>query len=183
MGIGVASGIQAAGMGMSAMGAYNQAMTQKATLGYESAVASNNAQIANYQAQTEQAIGAQQENAQQQKTANMMGAQRATMAANGIDLGQGSASDILTSTQFMGERDALTIRDNTARQAWAYNMNAQNYRGEAATDRAMGSAISPGVGAAASLLTGAASLSSNWKRYGDATNGVGLSLATSMGGK
>lgn len=174
MGIGVASGIQAAGMGMSAMGAYNQAKTQASVLNYEGAIARNNAQIATYQAQTEQQIGAQQENAQQQRTANLFGAQRATMAANGIDLGQGSATDILASTQFMGQRDALTIKDNTARQVWASNMNAQNFRTEAGADTAMAGGVHPWMGAAGSLLTGAAGLASNWRRYGNATDGVRL---------
>lgn len=196
MGEYVAAGIQGMGVGMSASGAYNQAQTQKATLGYEAAVADNNAKIADYQARTEQQIGVQQEQAQQLKTANLFGAQRAAMAANGIDLGQGSATDILTGTQFMGERDALTIRDNAARRAWGYNVSAQNYRGEAATERTMGGAIGPGMAAATSLLTGAAGLAGNRKKYGDLTkstpgansasdpgkNGITLQLDTSFPG-
>ena len=177
MGGSVAMGMQAAGMGMSAMGAYNQAKTQQATLGYEAAVADNNARIADYQAQTEQQIGAQQEQAQRMKTASLFGAQLAGMAANGIDLGQGSAADVLASTQYMGERDALTIRDNAARRAWAYNMNAQNLRSESANDRAMGGAINPRMAAFTSLLTGASGLATNWPQA-DATRAAKVGTST-----
>lgn len=166
--------ISAAGVGMSAMGAANQANTQKNVLGYQAAVANNNATIANYQAQQETVIGAQQEQASRIKTANLYGAQRASMAANGIDLGEGTATDVLTSTEYMGERDALTIRDNAARRAWAYKTNAQNYTSEASADSAMGSAINPTMSAAGSLLTGAAGLSKSWGAYTKATSGKGV---------
>lgn len=164
-------GLQAFGVGMSAMSAANQADAQKASLGYKSAVANNNAQIADYQAGQEQVIGAQQEQASRIKTANMAGAQRASMAANGIDLGEGTATDVLTSTAYVGERDALTIRDNAARRAWAYKTQAQSYAGEGAAYSAAGSAINPLMAAGTSLLTGASGLSKSWSAYDDATKG------------
>ena len=150
------------GAGMQAMGAMNQARTQQQVLGYEAAIASNNQSTATYQAQQEQIIGAQQEQVQRLKTASMFSSQRAQMAANGVDLGQGSANEVLTSTEMMGEKDALTIRDNAARREWAYRTQAQNYGSEAAADKSMASNINPMLSTGTSLLGSASLYKKNW---------------------
>lgn len=165
-------GAQAFGAGMSAMGAYNQASAQKATLGYEAAVAQNNATVSDYQAQQALLIGAQQEQQSRLQTAQMFGTQRASMAANGIDLGQGTATDILTTTKHMGEVDALTIRDNAARQAWAAKVQAQNYLNNAAADRASASAINPTIAGLTSLIGGATGVAKSWYAGQSATKGA-----------
>ena len=149
----------------------NSASAQQATLGYEAAVARNNQTIANYQADLAIQNGAVQEQNQQLKTANMEGDQRAALAANGVDLGTGSATEVLATTEFMGKRDALTIRDNAARQAWAYKNQAQGYGSEAAADTATGSAINPGMAGLTSLLSGAGQVAMQWKARNTATNG------------
>lgn len=165
-------GMQAFGAGYKAVGAYNQAATQKGVLNYQAQVAQNNATVANMQASQEQLIGQQQEQTQRLQGAQVYGAQRAAMAANGVDLGEGSASNVLTTTDYMNERDALTIRDNAMRRAWGYQVQAQNMDNEASVDRSMGSSINPAMSAAGSLLTSAGSVYKGYKQYQWATKGA-----------
>lgn len=182
MGIQAALAIQGVGAIMSMQGATSQASTQRAVLGYESAVARNNAATARYQAQQELVIGAQQEQAVRLRTAQLKGAQRTSMAANGIDLGEGTATDVLTSTEFMGEHDALTIRDNAARKEWAYLNQAQNYDSTANTDAAMASAINPTRAGLGSLLGSAGAMASTWFAYNKAGGfgGAGAGSSSSI---
>ena len=160
---------------MSAIGAGNTARAQQATLGYEAAVAQNNQTIANYQASLAVTNGQVQEQAQQLKTAAMTGDQRAAMAANGVDLGTGSATEVLATTEFMGKRDALTIRDNAARQAWAYQNQAQGYGAEAAADNASKDSINPDMATFGALIGGASKVASSWYSYNKSTNGTKVS--------
>ncbi len=45
-------------------------------------------------------------------TANLVSTERAHPAADGVDLGEGSAANIITDTQAMGEADANTLQAN-----------------------------------------------------------------------
>ena len=164
--------LQAAAGGYAATGAYNQAGTQAASLGYEASVASANATVATYQRTTAMQIGQQNLDAQNMKTAQVMGAQTATMAANGVVLsGGGTAADVLAGTRMVGNIDAMTIQDNTARQAWADQVQALSDTAEATADRSVQSSISPWASAAGSLLGTATSVASGWYKYNQAING------------
>ena len=166
MSMAVASiGMQVGGAYLSAQGAKNKAAAQQATLGYEAAVAANNQKIAQYQSGLAIQNGQIMAENQQLKTNQVMGDQRAAMAANGVDLGTGSSADVLATTKFMGERDSLTIQDNAARQAWGYQLQAQNYGNEANTDNAMKNAINPDLAMETSLLGSASSVASSWYQY------------------
>lgn len=167
-----ALGMQAAGVGASVIGSYKSAQAKKASLDYEAAVAANNQKIANYQAELTLQNGAVAEQTSQLKTAALKGDQRAALAANGVDLGSGSANEILATTEFMGKRDALTIRDNAARTAWAYRNNAASYGAEAAADKASADAVSPFFAGATSALTGAGSVAGSWYKYNKSVNGT-----------
>ena len=87
------------------------------------------------------------------------------MAANGLDLGEGSPVDVLASTKYLGEQDALTIRDNAARRAWAGRIDKQNLLDEAASAKATASSISPFMASVGSLLGDAGSVSSAYESY------------------
>lgn len=154
--------MMAAGVGMSAVGGYQSASAQRSALNYDATVNDNNAQIATYQAQVAESVGQRQEQSSRLQTASLYGTQRAAMAASGVDLGEGSANDVLTSTEVMGERDALTIRDNTAQRVWAQQQEAAGFTARANASRAAASGISPGMAGAASLLGGAGQVASSW---------------------
>lgn len=154
-----------AGLGMSAIGAYNQSKASKAAYEYQAAVANNNATMAEYKARDAITRGQSAEVAQRMRTAGLKGTQRANLAARGLDLGEGSALDILAGTDYMGEADALTIRDNASREAWGYRNNAASSSADAGMYGSRASAESPGTAAATSLLTSAGTVASGWYRY------------------
>lgn len=155
-------GSQIAGGLMGAKGAYDQASTQKSILAVQAAIAQQNEQIANEQASVALENGQVAEQNSRLQTAQVFGAQRAALAANGVDLGEGSPNDILTTTKFLGERDALTIRDNATRQAWGYQVQGVNAANNAQLMQLAGGNINPAMSTAGSLLTTAGSVVSTW---------------------
>jgi len=155
-------GASAAGTIMSAGAAYNQAQAQRAGLQYNAAVARENAALAGGQASDAIRNGQVAEGVQDLKTGQMLGTQRAAMAANGVDLGEGSANDVLTTTKYMGERDALQIHDNAMMQAWGYRTQQQSFLTDATREEAEASTISPWMAAGTSLLTGATRVAASW---------------------
>lgn len=98
------------------------------------------------------------ERAEQQlrlQTAWTKGAQRAALAANGVDLSSTSAAEILTSTDVMGEIDAETIQANALRAAWGH-------RAQGEMSRASARGISPLLSAGSTLLGGATQAATSW---------------------
>lgn len=150
----------------SAIGSYFSAATQKATLKGQAAIADTNARIAELGAQQELFRGQQQVGALTLQAGQLKSRQRAAMAANGIDLGVGSAAEIQASTDIMKEIDKNTVEANATRSAFGYRTQAMNFQNEALTKRATASAISPGMSAASSLLGSAGSVAASWYRMG-----------------
>lgn len=146
----------------SAVGSYFSAATQKATLKGQAAVADVNARIAELGAQSALLQGQQQVGALTLKAGQLKSSQRASMAANGIDLGVGSAAEIQASTDIMKEIDANTLTANAVRSAWGYRTQAVNFENEALTKRATAGAINPFGSAAGTLLTNATHVASSW---------------------
>lgn len=158
-----------AGMGASAVGAANSAKAQQNSLDYQAEVSANNAQIAEWQAQDAIRAGQVEEQNSRLKYAALKGTQRAAMAANGVALDEGSAVDILTTTDYVNETDANAIRTNAARTAWGYRTQSTSYSDNAESLRAGASATSPSSAAGLSLLGGAGQLAGSWYRYSQAT--------------
>ncbi|OAE72607.1 hypothetical protein A7J71_11345 [Achromobacter insolitus] len=161
--------VMMAGAGASAAGATNSANAQRAGLNYQAEVAANNAQIAEWQAQDAIRQGQEQEQQSRLRYASTKGTQRAALAANGVALDEGSAVDILASTDYMNASDASTIQANAARAAWGYRTQGANYTDNANSLRAGASAISSGSAAGMSLLGSAGQVASSWYQYSKAT--------------
>lgn len=155
-------GLQLAGGAVSAAGAYRNSQGAKTAYGAQAQVNDNNAQIARWQADDAIARGNQEASRMRVKTNQLKGTQRAHMAANGVDLGVGSALSILTDTDQFGEIDAGTIKDNAAREAWAIRNQAQNFASEADLMRSRADAESPWMAAGTSMLTAAGKVAGNW---------------------
>ena len=134
-----------------AVGTYNSADARKRAL-------QNEAQIAEYQAQIARSNTDQQVADSRLRAAGLFGAQRAQLAANGVDLGSGGATDILQTTQAMGDHDASVIRDNGTRKAWAMQQGA-------AIDRSVASSMSPAQDAIGSLIGDAGQVSKQWYKW------------------
>lgn len=120
-----------------------QMSTQKLSLGYQATLGEVNARISELGARSMLLQGERQEQAQRISTAQLKGAQRVAMAANGVDLGSVSAINIQTGTDVAGEIDANTIRANALRSAWGYRAQALNSENQAALARAMADNIDP----------------------------------------
>jgi hypothetical protein len=155
-------GLQAFGAASSAVGSYNKAKSDKYALDYQAKVAENNAIIAGWKASDAITRGQTDVARQQLKTRQLKGAQRASLAARGVDLGEGSALNILTDTDFMGAIDANQITDNAAKEAWAYRQEASNYSSNAELISSQSKSINPLGSGFSTLLSGAGNVASSW---------------------
>lgn len=154
--------LQGAGAAASTVGSYYAAQSQKNSLGAQADIADINARTSESAAQSALYQGQAQEISARLKTGQLKSSQRTSMAANGIDLGSGTATNILTSTDTMGEIDANTIAANAVRSAFGYRTQATNFQNEALMKRATAGAISPISPAISSLLTGAGQVAASW---------------------
>jgi hypothetical protein len=91
-----------------------------------------------------------------------MGTQRATLAGRGISLEEGSALNILSDTAYLGEQDALTVKDNTAKNVWAAKVQANNQTSNAGLHQMQADNQNPLLAGTSSLLTGAGQVAHNW---------------------
>ena len=148
------SALSVASMAFGALGAVQQSQATKASMEYQSAVAKNNATISEWQAKDALERGKTAEEQQRLRTRQLKGSQTAKLAANGIDISEGSALNILSDTDWMGEQDALTIRNNANREAWGNRVQADNQNSNSAMLKASADAQNP-------LLSGVSSIMSN----------------------
>lgn len=154
----------------SAVGSIFAASSQKIGLILQARIADLNAQMEQDNAREALRQGGQQETSLRFQAGQLKSRQRATMAANGVRLDQGSALNRLNSTDYMTEADAATIRQNAAREAAGYRMASVGYGNQALMSRAAASSISPFLTGASSLLTSASKVSGDW--YALASKGV-----------
>jgi hypothetical protein len=155
---------------VSAVGAYQGAQTQKATAQYQSEVARNNASIADIQAADAKARGDKASQDMRRKYAALMGTQRASLAARGLDLSDGSANATLQDTLYFGEADQNTVRANAAREAWGYKVRASNLAGDAGAYGALSDATNPllsgGAAGAGTLFGSSTGVAQKWFQFG-----------------
>ncbi|MFX5358934.1 hypothetical protein ABTD15_19730, partial [Acinetobacter baumannii] len=65
------------------------------------------------------------------------------LAENGIDVTQGSAIDLLASTEMLAQGDIDSIKYNAALQSWGHKVQATNYRNQAENYRVAAKSIRP----------------------------------------
>lgn len=110
-----------------------------------------NAQLAEAQAQDAIRRGSEEQAGVRRRGRLMVGAQRAGLAGQGVDVNTGSAADIQLDTEKWTEVDATTVANNAAREAWGYRMDASNSRRQAsvttteANNQALGTLITTGA--------------------------------------
>jgi hypothetical protein len=158
----IATTLQGFGAVSSAVGAYTTASSQQATLNGAASISDINAGLAERQAQQTLKAGERSVQSSQLRTAQLKGRQRASLAANGVDLGVGSSLSILGTTDIMGEIDATTIQQNAIQSAWGYRIQATSYANDAMRKRAGAGAIDPMGVARTSALTSARSVAPSW---------------------
>lgn len=161
---------------VSAFGAYSSARSTKNTLEFQAKMSEINARQAENQAQSILYAGERQIGQITLRAGKVKSAQKASMAANGIDLGEGNAAEVVATTDLMKEIDSLTINANTVRQAWAARTQSVNYENQALLSRTSADTISPMMAAAPSMLNTATTVASSWY-----SNSRSAKLAAALG--
>lgn len=170
--------LQGGGAAMGAVGAYFGAQSQQTALNGQAAIADINAKQSELSAQQELYKGNAAVAQVTQRAGMIKGSQRASMAANGIDLGSGSAAEVLTGTDIMKEQDANTLTANAVRAAWGYRTQGTNFQNEALMKRASADSINPLMAGATSLLGSAGSIAQSWyqmNKFGALNGGASAS--------
>lgn len=109
----------ALGGGLQAYGAYQQGQVAKQ-------VGRNNQIMAEYAAQDALKRGDLEAAAVRRQGDAIKGAQRARMAAAGLDLGEGTAAELQDQTDFFSATDQIAARGNAARDAWSSRVQGAN---------------------------------------------------------
>lgn len=99
---------------------------------YQAQVATNNAAIARTNADWTREAGEQQAQTVAMAGRQKVGAVRAAMSANGVDITTGSASDVIAGQEGSGLLDVMTMRSNYTRAAYAQETQATGFEAESA---------------------------------------------------
>lgn len=158
-------GLQTAGAISGAVGGFYSAKMTKNQLAFEADMARINARIAELGARSALDRGQKEVAGLTLQAGQLKSRQRAAMAANGIDLGTGSAAEVQASTDIMKEIDKNTIEANAVRSAWGYRTEAANYQSAAMMKEGSAAGINPLMAGASSLLTGATQVASSWYQF------------------
>lgn len=155
-------GMSIAGAVQSMVGTYYASKSQQQTLRFQAEMSKINARAAENQAQSILAAGQKQIGQVTLRAGKVKFAQRASMAANGIALNDGSAAEVEATTDLMKETDALTINANAVYAASAARTQSVNLSNQSLLQGTAASSISPGTNAMTSLMTSAGTVASGW---------------------
>lgn len=158
----VAVSSQVVGGAQSAVSSYYGAKAQARQLAFEADMADINARMAESAAERTLAAGRREVQRSKMQTAGLKSRQRVAMAANGVALDEGSAVNVLTTADYIGEVDANTIEANAIAQAWGHKIDAVNTRSQARSARSAAASISPGQAALSSIIGSAGSVAASW---------------------
>jgi len=179
---------QIAGTKLQMQGQKSQFLGSQISLNYQAHMAALNATLAEMSASAALDQGQRQEQQVQMATGQMLGTQRAGMAAHGIDLSSATPVNVMATTKAMGEVDANTVHLNAIRNAWGLRMQATDYQNQALLDTAgakgaglmadainpglmdkVGGGASPGLAMAGTILGAVGSVASSWYGYAGKT--------------
>lgn len=143
----------AAGSGFSAYSAYSAGQSNRR-------IGKANAQLADIAAQDAIQRGNMEADKSLARTRQQVGDQRAALAAQGVLVDSGTGADITNQTESLGALDAMTIKNNAAREAFGFRQQADNARigGKFAALRGQNEAYS-------TLLTGGARAADRYNEY------------------
>lgn len=124
-----ALGLAALGM-MNLTSAYGESKAIREQGLYQKSALEGNAKVAEFMAKDAERRGERDAQEHIKATRQIVGAQRAGFAAQGVDVNSGVAADVQADTKYMGEQDAVTIRNNAWREAWGYRVAATDLYGQ-----------------------------------------------------
>ena len=175
MAVGIASALASTAIGV--VSAVQQGNAQQAQYNYQAQVNAENAKIAQRNAAMERQQGIEEARLQRMKTMQNVASQETAMAANGIDITQGTALDVIEDTATMGELDALQTRYNYERKAIQYEQQANNFNNQSNLDIISGQNASTAgmwnaVGSGLSGLSKTADVAGKWYGYSNKNQGT-----------
>lgn len=140
--LGVATGAvnALAGLGLAGgalsgiVGGIQSGKAAQAEAEYQANIARQNARIAEQNATQERQAGLEDARKQRMKTIQAIGEQKVNIAANGAEIGSGTAIDTIEDTATLGELDALTVQYNAEQRALNYDQQANNFNNQASLD-------------------------------------------------
>lgn len=172
----MSGGASIAMMAMAAAGALSamkQGEAQSDALKSQAQAQQYNAAVAENNAQTAEAQGNANEEAQRRKARMVMGAQRAGIAESGIG-NEGTGSDLVQQSAANAEMDALNIRYGAQLQAVGFRNNAKldNYQADDLKSQAKSAITASYLNAGAAVLSGTGKYMSGQASVANANAGV-----------
>lgn len=165
-----AQGAQAVG---SAKIASVQAAGEAASLEYAAQVDDLQAQLAELQAQSSLLQGERKEQGSREQHAQAKSKATASMAARGLDLGEGSARAVRTSVDLLSERSAIAIQQDTLMAAFGHRMQGEMAKLSAQSKRSRAAAATSSAAARLSLTQADAQYATTMARINaDATSAL-----------
>lgn len=149
------------------VGALQTSRAAREQANYQAEIARNNQILANRAAKETEQRGEREEYIQRLRTRQAIGKQKVAFASNGVLVDVGSAATAVADTAQFGELDALTIRDNAAREAARLRAMGENYSAEAELAKMRGqseysAALMSSFG---TILSGATGVADKWYQY------------------
>ncbi len=145
-------GLTLASAAVSARASYVQGQTAKK-------IGINNQKMAEYAAEDSMRRGEEAAQAVRRKGDAIKSAQRAKMAASGLDLNVGTAADLQDQVDFFSELDQNTARTNAKKEAWT-----QRATGSAARFQGDAAATQGNLAAFSTVLGSGSQVASKWKQ-------------------
>lgn len=158
------TGASGAGSIINAFGALQSGSSSSLMYGYQAGVARLNQQIALQNRDYALATGETEASRYGMKARQDLGNIRAAAGASGLDIGSGSKAMVQDSQQFVTGIDLAQIRNNAARKAYGYTVEADaDSRQATMLDRASSDASKAGgIKALSSLISGTTSVADKW---------------------
>lgn len=133
----ISAGIAAVSVVASTSAAQGQASAAKAQAEYQAKQARQNAELLEIQKREILTQGNDQAVDMSQQVSQLIGSQKVSLAAQGIEIDSGSAFDLQEEARNFGQQDIETIRNNAKKQAWGISIEQENLRkGADFTERA-----------------------------------------------
>lgn len=118
-------------IGTTLAGSYANSQAIEASGAFQKQQFEFNKQLADLQAGDALTRGYKAAGQYQKKARGVIGSQRTSLAAQGVDVGVGSAADVQRDTLKLSEIDAMTIKNNAWQEAWGFKMQALDLSGKA----------------------------------------------------
>ena len=160
-------GAQAGGSLISALGAQREGAAQAGMLNYQAGIALVNKQYALQNRDYTLATGEQDAAIEGMKQRAIAGKTKAAQGASEIDVGSGSSVDVQTSEAKIAGIDLATIRDNAARKAYGYSVEATQDDAQAGLDQLAAADVTQAskTKMLGSLISGAGGVADKWLQY------------------